>query len=55
MMVFIGNGKTTCFGLKRTSSGFDNFLAVLARKLSKLEDGRYKPKHVVFPLPINTI
>jgi len=27
MMVFIGNGKTTCFGLQRPSSGFDNFLA----------------------------
>jgi len=23
--------------------------------LSKLEDGRYRPKHVVFPLLINTI
>ena len=27
MMVFITNGKTTCFGLQRPSSGFDNFLA----------------------------
>ena len=27
MMVFISNGKTTCFGIKRPSSGFDNFLA----------------------------
>jgi len=27
----------------------------LARKLSKPEDGRYRPKHVVFPLLINTI
>jgi len=27
MMVFISNGKITCFGLLRPSSGFDNFLA----------------------------
>jgi len=90
-MVFICNGKTTCFGLWRPSSGFDNFLAIrviynmhktrrdveintiyiyiyiytnpmcilyiipIARKLSKPEDGRYRPKHVVIPLPINTI
>jgi len=27
MMVFISNGKTTCFDLQRLSSGFDNFLA----------------------------
>ena len=26
-MVFISNGKTTCFGLYRPFSGFDNFLA----------------------------
>ena len=28
MMVFISNVKTTCFGLWRPSSGFDNFLAI---------------------------
>jgi len=28
---------------------------LLARKLSKPEDGRYRPKHVVFTLLINTI
>jgi hypothetical protein len=28
MMVFISDGKTTCFGPKRPSSGFDNFLAI---------------------------
>jgi len=28
---------------------------LLARKLPKTEDGRCRPKHVVFPLPINTI
>ena len=28
---------------------------ILARKLSKPEDGRYRPKHVVSPLLINTI
>ena len=28
---------------------------ILARKLPKPEDGRYRPKHVVFPLLINTI
>jgi len=27
MMVFISNGKTTCFSLQWPSSGFDNFLA----------------------------
>jgi len=27
----------------------------IARKLSKPEDGRYRSKHVVFPLLINTI
>ena len=26
MMVFISNGKTTCFSLYWPSSGFDNFL-----------------------------
>ena len=62
-MVFISNGKTTCFGLLQPSSGFDNFLAIrvlynmslLARNVSKPEDGRYRSKHVVFPLLINTI
>ena len=28
MIVFISNGKTTYFGLQRSSSGFDNFLAI---------------------------
>jgi len=28
---------------------------LLARKLSEPEDGRYRSKHVVFPLLINTI
>jgi len=28
MMVFISNEKTTCFGLWRPSSGFDNFLVI---------------------------
>jgi len=27
----------------------------LARKLSKPEDNRYRPKHTVFPVLINTI
>jgi len=27
MLVFINNGKTTCFGLQRSYSGFGNFLA----------------------------
>ena len=31
------------------------YKTLLARKLSKLEDSRYRPKHVVFPLLINTI
>ena len=67
MMVFIGNGKTTCFGLQRPSSGFDNLLpkGVLydrpsiqnsfSKKVVKHEDGRYMPKHAVCPLLINTI
>ena len=63
--------ETTCFGLKRPPSGFDNFLAIsvinrvamfrrvlyitlIARKLSKPDDGRYKPKHVVFLLLLKT-
>jgi len=55
MMVYISNEKTTCFGLWRPSSGFDEFLAIrilyiTARKMSKPEDGRYRPKHVVFTL-----
>ena len=49
MMVFISNGKTTYFA-KRVL-----YKTLLARKLSKPEDGRYRPKHVVFPLLINTI
>jgi hypothetical protein len=31
------------------------YKTLLARKLSKPEDGLYRPKHVVFPLLINTI
>jgi len=31
------------------------YKTLLARKLSKPEGGRYRPKHVVFPLLINTI
>ena len=32
------------------------YIILIVRKLSKPEDGRYRPKHVVFfPLPINTI
>jgi len=58
-MVFIGNGKTTYFGLSRPSSTSPRGLGILyktllARKLVKPEDGRYGPKHVVFPLLINT-
>jgi len=46
----------------RNGKGFDNFLAkrvvyknLLGRKLSNPEDGHHRPKHVVFPLLINTI
>ena len=28
--------------------GLGKFISLLARKLSKPEDGRYRPKHVVF-------
>jgi len=40
-----------------TSPGGSGILyeTLLARKLLKPEDGRYRPKHVVFPLLINTI
>jgi len=31
------------------------YKTLLARKFLKPEDGRYRPKHVVFPLLINTI
>ena len=31
------------------------YKTLLARKLSQPEDGRYRPKHIVFPLLINTI
>jgi len=31
------------------------YKTLLARKLFKPKDGRYRPKHVVFPLLINTI
>jgi len=31
------------------------YITLRARKLSKLDDGHYRPKHVVFLLPINTI
>ena len=42
MMVFISSRKTTPRGLGRLHK------TLLARKLSKPEDGRYRPKHVVF-------
>jgi len=31
------------------------YVTLMAKKLSKREDGRCRPKHVVFPLLINTI
>ena len=31
------------------------YISLIARKLSKPDDGRYRPKHVVFLLLINTI
>jgi len=31
------------------------YINLIARKLSKPKDGRYRPKRVVFVLPINTI
>jgi len=31
------------------------YVILTARKLSKPDDGRYRLKHVVFPLLINTI
>ena len=42
--------KTTCFGLYRPSSGFHNCFVKesLTKKLWKPDDGRYRPKHVVF-------
>ena len=69
MMVFISNGKKlhvsaysghlhvlTTFLLKEFLGILGIFCkTLLARKLSKPEDGHYRPKHVVFPLLINTI
>ena len=53
---FISNVKTTCFGLYRPSWGLGIFYTtLLARKLLRPEDGRYRPKHVIFTLLINTI
>jgi len=58
MMVFVSNEK------KIHVSAYSDHLQVLttflyktplARKLSKPENGRYRQKHVVFPLLINTI
>jgi len=58
MLVFISNGKITCFGLKRPSSGFDNFLQkgviqVSQEECARLREGvpyakvyRYNPKHL---------
>jgi len=37
------------------SVGLGIYKTLLARKLSKPEDARYRPKHVVFQLLINTI
>jgi len=70
MMVFISNGKKlrvsaysgylqvlTTFLLKEFYIICLNrilYKTLLARKLSKPEDGRYRSKHVVFPLLINT-
>jgi len=31
------------------------YVTLIARELSKPDDGRYRPKHVVFLLLINTI
>jgi len=60
-MVFISNGRTTCFGLLRPSSNFDSFLLkeistsprdlrvfckTFSRKFSKSEDDSYRPKRV---------
>ena len=42
MMVFISNGKK-------------NYMFRPIAAIIKLDDGRYRPKHVVFPLLINTI
>ena len=60
-MVFISNRKLHVSAYSGQSSDFDNFLAMriiyiifilcitlTARKLSKPDDDRYSPKHVVF-------
>ena len=57
MMVFISNRKPRGDVAISTSPRGLGILykTLLARKLSKPEDGRYRPKHVVFLLLINTI
>ena len=54
MMVFISNGKlhVSAYSLAMLSSTSPRGLGILyktliARKLSKPDDGRYRPKHVV--------
>jgi len=66
-MVFISNGKTICvlYNMPKPHGAVEIstsprglgilYKTLLARKLSKPENGRYRPKHVVFPLLINTI
>ena len=53
MLLCWGGGVVYVGLVSLTSSSYPSPL--LARKLSKPEDGRYRPKHVVFPLLINTI
>ena len=57
MMVFISNGKTTCFSLQRPSSGFDNFLAkrVLYISCQNLKMAAIGRNMQFFPLLINNI
>jgi len=68
MMVFISNGKKlhvsaysghlqvlTTFLLKEFYIIGILYKTLLERNLSEPEDGRYRPKHVVFLLLINTI
>ena len=53
MMVFISNGKLHVSAYSGHHQVLTTFVGILyktliARKLSKPDDGRYSPKHVVF-------
>jgi len=50
MLVFISNGKlhVSAYNLYIIRIKCILYITIIARKLSKPDDGRYRPKHVVF-------